>query len=52
MKSKKSIMKLIVMSLVLSISLYAAEEQKKTKSFKKEKNAQLLKDLPFSDTQD
>ena len=52
MKSKKSIMKLIVMSLVLSISLYAAEEPKDASSFTKEKNAQVLKDLPFSDTQD
>ena len=52
MKSKKSIMKLIVMSLVLSISLYAAEESKDASSFTKEKNAQVLKDLPFSDTQD
>lgn len=52
MKSKKSIMKLIVMSLVLTISLYAAEEPKDASSFTKEKNAQVLKDLPFSDTQD
>ena len=52
MKSKKSIMKLIVMSLALSISLYAAEEPKDASSFTKEKNAQVLKDLPFSDTQD
>ncbi|WP_435307780.1 hypothetical protein [Sebaldella termitidis] len=52
MKSKKSIMKLIVMSLVLSISLYAAEEPKDASSFTKEKNAQVLKDLLFSDTQD
>ena len=52
MKSKKSIMKLIVMSLILSISLYAAEEPKDASSFTKEKNAQVLKDLPFSDTQD
>ena len=52
MKSKRSIVKLIVMSLVLSISLYAAEEPKDASSFTKEKNAQVLKDLPFSDTQD
>ncbi len=52
MKNKKNVIKLLIMSLVLSISLYAAEEPKDASSFTKQKNEQVLKELPFSDTQD
>ena len=52
MKNKKNILKVITLSLVLSLSLYAAEEPKDASSFTKQKNEQVLKELPFSDTQD
>ena len=52
MKNKKSILKVITFSLVLSLSLYAAVEPKDASSFTKQKNEQVLKELPFSDTQD
>ena len=52
MKNKKNILKAITLSLVLSLSLYAAEEPKDASSFTKQKNEQVLKELPFSDTQD
>ncbi len=39
-------------SLTLSLSLYAAVEPKDASSFTKQKNEQVLKELPFSDTQD
>ena len=52
MKNKKNILKVITLSLLLSLSLYAAEESKDASSFTKQKNEQVLKELPFSDTQD
>ena len=52
MKNKKNILKVITLSLVLSISLFAAEEPKDASSFTKQKNEQVLKELPFSDTKD
>ena len=39
-------------SLTLSLSLYAAVEPKDASSYTKKKNEQVLKELPFSDTQD
>ena len=52
MKTKKNILKLITLSFVLSMSLYAAEQPKEATSHTKEKNEQVLKELPFSNTQD
>ena len=52
MKTKKNILKLIILSSVLSMSIYAAEQPKEATSYTKEKNEQVLKDLPFSDTKD
>ncbi len=52
MEIKKNILKLAVLSLVLSVNLLAAETSKDATSFTKEKNEQVLQELPFSDTQD
>ena len=52
MEFKKNILKLMALSLVLSVHLLAAETPKDATSFTKEKNEQVLKELPFSDTQD
>ncbi len=52
MKTKKNILKLIILSSVLSMSIYAAEQPKEATSYTKEKNEQVLKDLPFSETKD
>ena len=38
MKNKKNILKVITLSLLLSLSLYAAEESKDASSFTKQKN--------------
>ena len=52
MEIKKSIVKILVLSLILSINIYAAEQPKPATSFTKEKNEEVLKELPFNDTQD
>ena len=52
MKIKKNLLKLLTLSLLLSVSMYAAEEPKDATNFTKEKNEQVLKELPFADTQD
>ena len=52
MKIKKNLLKLLTLSLLLSVSLYAAEEPKDASNFTKENNEQVLKELPFSDTRD
>lgn len=52
MKVKKNVFKLLVISLMLSSLALAAEEPKEATNFTKEKNEQVLKELPFSDTQD
>ncbi|MCP1225267.1 MBL fold metallo-hydrolase [Sebaldella sp. S0638] len=52
MKNKKNVLKIVMLSLVLSMSLFAAEEAKEATNFTKNVNNQVLNELPFSDTQD
>ena len=47
MDFKKNILKLMALSLVLSVHLLAAETPKDATSFTKEKNEQVLKELPL-----
>ena len=44
MKIKKNLLKLLTLSLLLSVSMYAAEEPKDATNFTKEKNEQVLKE--------
>ena len=50
--NKKNILKYVAISLFTAASLYAAEQPKPATSFTKQKNEQVLKELPFDDTQD
>ncbi len=52
MKIKKNILKHTVLSLLITSAFYAAEQPKPATSFTKDKNEQVLKELPFNDTQD
>jgi alkyl sulfatase BDS1-like metallo-beta-lactamase superfamily hydrolase len=52
MKNKKNMLKAVILSLALSVSLYAAENPKEATGFTQNVNNQVLRELPFSNTQD
>ena len=52
MNIRKNILKYMMLSLVITTAFYAAEQPKPATSFTKEKNEQVLRELPFNDTQD
>ena len=50
--SRMNILKVSLLSILMTITIYAADQPKPATSFTKEKNEQVLKELPFNDTQD